>query len=649
MDTTSLKESLLHTLARLPDSRTFHLYTLVSEPIRDQDVFLYSSQRPKAQIRQLIILLAQHPPERPEERVFVCALEAFIYTIPSTGSSIIYVSKVDSTGQGAGIRPNPTRALVVSFLQYFTAPATRPAPHVWVHVFARAQNQYLFPNSIDYPGKRVLRDINLCKWWKESLEQVAQQTDPAWVKLYYLLPGYSSLEALGMLRQYTTNTATAYPWTYSHPYKQNYAPFPCGGAPGEDGNTSIAQLIPSLPDDPKARFLDEIASTPSESPDSRPALPTDPRPAKRIRTNAPAPTKAPVDAGGSLTPLRTSERVSPGVQESGGGINRKGKVGSVTPGAQRALATVSADEFFERMGFRQECSQGAVTGFFTAIFPFPSPITAATPAHSVPGSSSASPPLNSLYAGPTSNNKGTSDDIPGQQPPFVLERVSSTLLNLDFGSTEHARRSTRLIEDSIRAMCGGSAGVESVPPSATPHASPPSNSGSEVSTSIRNEHGLTGEESRVGAEAEIGVTSARSGPTTPDLSQGSEQHIAPDPADNRRGGSLSQIDEARIPAAAAIPSLKRGATAGVATALPRDEGGIDLGQNEILRSGPFGLVYGTVTVTNAPLPLPSPASAASGAAGLTGSTIAGGGGAAPVPNVTVLQVRKKKRPAAAAS
>lgn len=651
MDAMSLKQSLLRALAQLPDARTFHLYTLVSEPVRDQDVFLYSSQRPKAHIRQLLVLLAQHPPTRPEERVFVCAVEAFIYTIPSTSSSIVYISKVDSTGQGTGIRPNPTRALVVSLLQYYTAPATRPASHVWVHVFARAQNQYLFPNSIDYPGKRVLRDINLCKWWKESLEQVARQTDPGGVRLYYLLPGYSSLEARAMLRQYATNTATAYPWTYSHPYNQTYAPFPCGGAPGEDGSPSIAQLIPSLPDDPKARFLDEIASTPSESPDSRPALPTNPRPAKRIRTNAPAPTKASEGSGSSSTPLKTTERASPGAQESGSDATRKGKIGSVTPGAQRALATVSADEFFERMAFRQECSQGAVTGFFTAIFPSPLPTSTVALAPSTLAPSSASPLPNDAHTTPASNRKGAAEEIPGQQPPFVLERVISTLLNVDFGSTEHARRSTRLIEDSIRAMCGGSSSVkEYIPPAGASDTRLPSGRSGQTALDIGKEHGHI-EEGGVGPEAEIGVTSARSGPASPDLSQRSHQHNSPDSADNRPGGSLSQIDEAQIPAvAAAIPSLKRGAVADVAITQARDEGGIDLGQNEILPSGPFALVYGTVTVTNAPLPLPLPASAVSGAEGLAGSsTIAGGGGAASGPNVTVLQVRKKKRPAAVAS
>src|SRR4051812_30606868 len=99
MDAPGLNKFLLTSLSRLPGSRTFHLYTIISEPVRDQDVFLYSPQRPKAHARHILILLSQQSPDSSSERVFVCAIEAFLYTIPSTNSTILYISKVDSTGQ----------------------------------------------------------------------------------------------------------------------------------------------------------------------------------------------------------------------------------------------------------------------------------------------------------------------------------------------------------------------------------------------------------------------------------------------------------------------------------------------------------------------------------------------------------------------
>ena len=37
-------------------------------------------------------------------------------------------------------------------------PSDGPPGNVWIHLFARVQNQYLFPASIGHPGKDVLSD-----------------------------------------------------------------------------------------------------------------------------------------------------------------------------------------------------------------------------------------------------------------------------------------------------------------------------------------------------------------------------------------------------------------------------------------------------------------------------------------------------------
>lgn len=576
-----MKDSLLRSLTNLPDSRTFHLYTLISEAVRDQDVFLYAAHRPKTHVRHILVLLAQHPSQDASGRIITCAIEAFLYTIASSNSSILYISKVDSTGQGHNLRPNPTRTLVTAFLQHFITLATHASANLWIHVFARAQNQYLFPNSAEYAGKRVLRDVSLCKWWKEVLERAIQGTEERSLGLYYLLPGYSALEAKAMLYKSLGPTASdAYPWVYSHPYNQTIAPWPSGAAPAEDVQFSIAQLIPSLPDDPKARFLDEIASTPSEAPDSLPALPTSPRPPKRIRTSFPvAPSKEP-SLDSSHRPISPTDSNSPSVERT-----RKGKTVSVTPGAQRGLASVPIDEFWERMAFRQECSQGAVTGFFTAAL-----------ASSASGASSDG----------FTNWQGDAA-IPGQQPTAVLERVISTLLNLDFGSTEQAIRATKVIEDSIRAMCGA---------------------GAQPNNSSRSETRLIGDNT---ADFHL---AAESSPATGLLQRDHDLSVAEGAVSTFRdkkdkhpeGESLSQIDERNN---IAVPLGTRGPS--------RDDNG---NRDPCATPGPFALfVYGNVTVENAPLPSP-PSSAANGAQPGGLSTGAGGG-----PAVTILQVRKKKRPA----
>lgn len=527
-------------------------------------------------MRHVLVLLAQQPPQNASERVLACAIEAFLYTIPSSNSSILYISKVDSTGQGHHLRPNPTRTLVVAFLQHFITPATRPTENIWVHVFARAQNQYLFPNSAEYAGKRVLRDVSLCKWWKEALERAIRATEERFVRLYYLLPGYSAFEAKAMLYKFVTTTASdTYPWVYSHPYNQAIAPWPCGAAAAGDSQFSIAQLIPSLPDDPKARFLDEIASTPSEAPDSRPALPTSPRPAKRIRTGPAATSWEEPTLDSSQRQVSPAESIAPTANRT-----RQSKAVSVTPGALRALASVPMDEFWERMAFRQECSQGAVTGFFTAVF--------------ASGASSK---------GPTG---GQADGaVPGQQPIAVLERVISTLLNLDFASTEHAIRATKVIENSIRAMCGVGPQTDNPP-------------GSEIEPA-----GNTTE-----------FRPAAAGSSTELLERANDLSVAESVSTERKhpeaeGESLIlfRIDE-------------EDDTAAPPRGPPRDDNN---NRDPLAAPGAFAsFVYGNVTVENAPLPAdPPPLSAVNGAQ--AGGLSVGAGGE---PIVTILQVRKKKRPAA---
>ncbi|KAI0287976.1 histone acetylation protein-domain-containing protein [Russula brevipes] len=104
--------------------------------------------------------------------VLIAAIEACVYHAPATDCAILYVSKVDSTGQG--LASPPTATLVNVFIRWYADPATRPvaARHLWVQLFARAQGQYTFPNSSDYPGKRPLSVDRFCAWWRRVIGQV---------------------------------------------------------------------------------------------------------------------------------------------------------------------------------------------------------------------------------------------------------------------------------------------------------------------------------------------------------------------------------------------------------------------------------------------------------------------------------------------
>lgn len=398
----SLRDTLLNSLKSLPGSREFHIHALVSAPRRTQELFPYAIPRPKTWVQEIFILVSEQPnPGAP--RVFVTAVEAYFYMLPATSSGVLYVSKVDSTGQGQ--KPSPTGTTVRALLQFYLDPDTRPSvggqvEKVWVHVFARAQNQYLFPNSSDFEGKKPLSDIKLCGWWKAVLGSVALQLkekggDAAErLKLWYLLPGLSDLEALRALNPGSgASRGSSVDWIYGHPYansKSEDIPLPCP----VDGY-SLGHFIPSFEDDPKSRFLDEIAHT-SESDVVR-------------------------------SPARKKSKK--GREEDVSEKKEGGQVGE--------LAKVTPEEYWERMSFRQECVAGVVTGFFVLGY--------STKSRSNPTTAKVS-----IFA-----------PQPGHVSSNITRRVVSSLMTAhEFSTVERAVRGTETLEEAIKGLCEGIDGGE---------------------------------------------------------------------------------------------------------------------------------------------------------------------------------------------
>ncbi|KAI0301151.1 histone acetylation protein-domain-containing protein [Multifurca ochricompacta] len=401
--TMNFRDHILNALNALPGVREFHVHVLVTAPAKDNSLYPYASSRPRLYAQDILVLLSEQAnPDSP--RVLVSAIEACLYHAPATDCAILYVSKVDSTGQG--LTPSPTATLVRAFTRWYADPATRPltARHLWIQLFARAQGQYLFPNSSDYPGKRPLSDARLCAWWRRVLGQVGADVQEAMgsegrVDMYYLLPGHNKLEAQQVMgcTSFLSNSpppATMPPWVYGHPYSQTSIPLPC---PPPEGLHNLGHYIPSFEDDPKNRFMDEIAFTDT---------PISPR--KRARTSA---TRDGVD----LEP-REGEKE----REREKGARPRGELSKVCP-----------DEFWERMSFRQECVTGAVTGFFS--------LGVSLPEHRMP--SQRPPPL---------------APQPGQVPRAMNRRILSSLLTgVEFSTTERARKATDLIESAVRGLCEG--------------------------------------------------------------------------------------------------------------------------------------------------------------------------------------------------
>lgn len=415
----NLRDSLLAALSTLPGTRHFHVHALVTAPRKHATLYPYATPRPRIYVQDYLVLLSEQPTlENP--RVLVSAVEACLYHAPATSAVILYISKVDSTGQG--ISPSPTSSLVTAFARWHIDPATRPVPaqHLWLHLFARAQGQYLFPNSIEYEGKRALSDAKLCAWWRRLLGSVAGDVQgtlgPAGkVRLYYLLPGCNELEAhqaLG-LAYAPADAINAPAWNYGHPYLQTDIPLPC--SPPE-GHANLGHFIPSFDDDPKNRFMDEIALI-GESDGVRSPARKRPRVARRT---GPAEDSEAEGGHAGKDQAEVAEKE-----------HEKSQKDSKDARPQGELSTVQPDEFWERMSFRQECVSGAVTGFFTAGFSSPSP------PHSTPKPSPLAPQ-------------------PGQVPTAMNKRILSSLMQgNEFSTVDRARKSTEVLEGAIRGLCEG--------------------------------------------------------------------------------------------------------------------------------------------------------------------------------------------------
>ncbi|KAL6879165.1 histone acetylation domain-containing protein [Trichoderma novae-zelandiae] len=192
------------------------------------------------------------------KRVLVLGIEIFIYT--TARSTTLFVSKADSTGFLDRLRlpkgaPSPIRQVCATFIRYLVDKRRRKDVQFVVSLFARAQDQYLFPGSIEYSGKHVLDDRGLVKWWCRVLDPIVESPPSGnlspWrhTKGYLLVPGLDKYETRAFIPR---RAGAASCWSLSHPLERishyyrefDWVPPRC--------------LIPRFPDDPKSRFRDEL-------------------------------------------------------------------------------------------------------------------------------------------------------------------------------------------------------------------------------------------------------------------------------------------------------------------------------------------------------------------------------------------------------
>lgn len=239
------------------------------------------------------------------DAVLVFALEIFIFT--TAYSTTFFVAKADSTGYLHLLRlprgaPSPIRAVSTAFLAFLVERRRRRGVQCVISLFARSQSQYLFPGSVENSGKHVLDDRGLVRWWCRALGPLVREPPrgdlPDWdrVKGYLLVPGLETNET----RAYIPRGAEPGSWELGHPLEliSHYC--------REHGEVPPRCLVPSFPDDPKARFRDELD------------------------------------------------------EEAAGSARLKGEGGWKSVG--------SLGQFWDMMEFRQECSSGRLTGFIWVVF-----------------------------------------------------------------------------------------------------------------------------------------------------------------------------------------------------------------------------------------------------------------------------------------
>lgn len=325
----------------------------------------------------------------------IAALEASLYFVPSSSCALLYISKVDTTGLSTSPH-SPTRTLVSAYIAHALAHPPHGARRLRVHVFARAQGQYLFPGSVDNTAtKRVLDDKGLVRWWKATLERACvaakgesnAAVDPL---RWYLVPGLAYLESL----PYVPATPG---WTYGHPYSSLSSPL----HPPSDAPTAhpVPDHVPAFPDDPKSRFLHSLTS----SPVSASGTPGDYDDAFRALGSA--------TFSAGLTPAGKLVELERQVERE-----RARLVGGVRGGVE---------EWWERMAFRQECCAGQLVGFFVvAVGEERAPTTSG---EAVPPAAAAEAPAPPTSATPPTTSTSTSVSAPTSSlaPPASPAKSSS--------------------------------------------------------------------------------------------------------------------------------------------------------------------------------------------------------------------------------
>ncbi|KAI6829577.1 hypothetical protein KC340_g18247 [Hortaea werneckii] len=311
-----------------------------------------------------------------QEGILGLGVEILVYTTKHL--TTLFVSKADTTGYIPPHPPSKTKAVCKTFLQWLVAQeqTRHPRRRIVVSLFARAQDQYLFPGSIEHKAKHVLDDRQLIRWWARILDPLLDlpksdehdASHEADITGHLVIPGYDQHE----LRSYLPKTKHPHgrTWTPRHPLIE------LAEARGVPPTAPPRCLLPRFPDDPKARFMQELDD--------------------EIGLAENQPTTA-----------------SPSKRKAGFWNNIK-----------------DISRFWEAMEFRQECSSGRVVGFLWVVISPPSIAGGSQADGTVAGESQ-----DSQLSQSSTNSAPASSQPPPTSDPTASQEVDSSLQDLPGSST----------------------------------------------------------------------------------------------------------------------------------------------------------------------------------------------------------------------
>ncbi|MCJ1316017.1 hypothetical protein MMC15_001337 [Xylographa vitiligo] len=309
--------------AALPQGLRFTIHHLFSEPTACPPIFSpapdYGPEETICESQFLSVSIDVNG-----SRVQAFAIEVLIYTTESL--TTLFVSKADSTGYLHLLKlptgtPSPLKTTISIFLKLLVERKCSPGVRLVLSLFARAQDQYLFPGSIENSEKHVLDDRGLIKWWCQIVDGVLQaypiekasansgrdqsfECDRAASRGFLRVPGCDAHETRAFFPDYAKRQSSSTSrWIASDPLR----------ALGKPPGIPERCLIPRFPDDPKARFVIDLDD---ELPENS-LLVTESPPKSQL------------------------------------------------PGKWRSVK--SLEQFWDMMAFRQECAAGRLVGFIWGV------------------------------------------------------------------------------------------------------------------------------------------------------------------------------------------------------------------------------------------------------------------------------------------